>query len=301
MRKLALFNQLRERSIIGVPFIWFTLFLLLPLVFVLKISFSTSLFANPPFSDLFSFKNQTIHLAINLHNYWNVITQSVFFWSFLSSIKFAAITTIACIIIGYPMAYALTRVSPRWQTLLFMLIILPYWTSFLLRAYAWTILLQNHGIVNELLMGLHITDHPIRMIYTNFSVYIGLIYGYLPYFILPLYANLQKLDLSLIEAAQDLGAKPIVAFFKVTIPMSMPGIIAGALLVFIPATGEVVIPQILGGLNTLMIGNLIWQEFFIADDWPLACALSIVMLIILMLPIIVFERIQLKHNGGGSQ
>lgn len=294
MRKFSLIDQLRRRSVIGLPMLWFVLFLFLPILFVLKISFSHSIFGNPPFTSLLTYKHGIVHILISFENYWTVITHSVFLWAFLSSLKFAAITTVLCILIGYPIAYALTRVSPRWRHVLFLMVILPYWTSFLLRAYAWTILLQNHGVINELLLHLGIIHHPIRMIYTNFSMTIGLVYGYLPYFILPLYATLQKMDTSLIEAAQDLGARPIVAFFKVTVPLSLPGILAGGLLVFIPSTGEVVIPQVLGGIHTLMIGNLIWQEFFIADNWPLACALSIVMLVVLMLPIIWFERLQLK-------
>lgn len=301
MRKLVLLDKLRRSAVIGAPMLWLFVFLFLPLLFVLKISLSQSIFANPPFTSMLLYKDGIIHILISLKSYWDLITHSVFLWSFISSLRFAFLTTLLCILIGYPIAYALSRCSARWRSLLFMLVILPYWTSFLLRAYAWTILLQNHGLVNNLLMDLGITHTPIRMIYTNFSVTIGLVYGYLPYFILPLYASLEKMDLSLIEAAQDLGAKPLSVFFRITVPLSLPGILAGSLLVFIPATGEVVIPQVLGGLNTLMIGNLVWQEFFIADNWPLAAALSIAMLLILMLPIILFERIQLKQSKGAKK
>lgn len=296
MKLLPLYNRIRKTLVLGVPMLWYVLFLLLPFLFVLKISLAHVIYGNPPFTPFLTFKHDTLDVIINIENYITLFTHKVYALAFLSSIKLAFITTCFCILIGYPMAYAMSQAKPKWQFFLFLLIILPYWTSFLLRAYAWTTILSNNGTINHLLLANGLIAHPIHMMYTSFSVTIGLIYGYLPYFILPVYATLLKQDFSLTEAALDLGAHPIKAFFSVTVPLSLPGIIAGAMLVFIPATGEVVIPQILGGLNTLMIGNLIWQEFFIAVNWPLACALSIAMLFVLLLPIIVFERIQLKVN-----
>ena len=234
-------------------------------------------------------------LSLNLKNYWFIIAHSGFYIALISSLKIALVTTICCFLIGYPMTYAIVKSSPKIRPILFMLVILPYWTSFLLRAYAWINILQNHGIVNNVLMDLHITSHPIHMVYTNFSVYIGLIYGYLPYFILPLYASLLKMDNTYLEAASDLGCRPFKSFITITLPLTWPGIVAGCLLVFIPAVGEVVIPQVLGGLNTLMIGNIVWEEFFIANNWCIAAALAVVMLVILLIPVIWLQRINRRE------
>ena len=212
--------------------------------------------------------------------------------------KIALISTIVCLLIGYPMAYAIARANPAYRNTLLLLIILPFWTSFLLRVYAWIGLLKNNGLVNNILLQLGIIDQPIVMMQTDFAVYLGIVYSYLPFMILPLYANLEKLDWTLLEAASDLGCKPIKAFFKVTLPLSVPGIIAGAMLVFIPAVGEFVIPALLGGPDTLMIGRVLWDEFFGNRDWPVASAVAIAMLIFLVVPIMFFRHYQGKELEG---
>lgn len=288
-------QSLRRFVVLGVPWLWLLCFLLLPFLFTLKMSFASTILATPPFTPLITFKNDTIALYLQLKNYWFIASNASVFIAFLSSVKIALVTTVLCVLLGYPIAYAIATSSPRWQTVLFLMVILPYWTSFLLRAYAWIILLQNNGVINQLLQWVGITHMPVRMIYNSFSVYIGLLYGYLPFFILPLYATLVKLDRDVLEAAYDLGCKPWRAFLKVTLPLSMAGVIAGALLVFIPCVGEVVIPQILGGVNTLMIGNVIWQEFFVGNDWGVAAALAILMLILLVVPVVWLQRIQYKR------
>jgi len=287
----------RRFTVIGIPSLWFILFLFLPFLVVLKISLAEPIIASPPFTDLVYISKQTIHIVLSYANYLFIFTHSGFFVALWESIKIALITTILCAVVGYPMTYAIANSRPSIRPVLFMLVILPYWTSFLLRAYAWVTILQNNGLINHALMWLHITDQPIRMIYTNFSVYVGLLYGYLPYFILPLYASLLKLDRAYLEAASDLGCKPWKSFIKITLPLTWPGVMAGCLLVFIPAIGEVVIPQVLGGLNTMMIGNIVWEEFFVANNWCIAAALAVVMLIVLLLPIIWLQRIQRKAEA----
>jgi putrescine transport system permease protein len=283
-----------RKAVIFIPFIWLTVFLFLPFLYLLKISLADAIIASPPFTALTHFEQGVLNITIDLKHYAFVVTHSGFLWAFLSSIRLALITTFLCILMGYPMAYAIARIKSKWRVILLISIILPYWTSFLIRAYAWINLLQNNGIVNQTLIKIGVIQFPIHLLYSNFAVYIGLLYGYLPYFILPLYATLVKLDYSLQEAALDLGARPLRAFWSVVWPMSIPGVLVGALLVFIPAVGEVVIPQILGGLQTLMIGNIIWQEFFIANNWCLAAALALIMLVILLFPIIWLLRIQAR-------
>jgi len=289
-------NFIRKLAIVVPPYAWFFLFLFIPFLFVLKISFAESLIASPPYTNLIEFKNHSLQLILNFSNYIFLFTHDSYFLAYFSSIKIAFFTTLLCIITGYPIAYAIAVSKPKYRNLLFMLVILPYWTSFLLRAYAWINILQNHGLINQLLMYLHITDTPIRMMYNNFSLYLGLVYGYLPFFILPLYATLVKQDRSLLEAAHDLGAHPLKAFFQITFPLSLSGVFAGSLLVFIPCVGEVVIPQILGGINTVMIGNVIWQEFFSANNWCIAAALAVIMMLVLVLPLVWLQRIQLRSE-----
>lgn len=289
-------NFLRKMAVIIPPYAWFFLFLFIPFLFVLKISFAQSIIASPPYTDLIAFSDHTMQIILNFGNYAFLFRDDSYLFAYLSSIKIAFFTTVLCILVGYPIAYAIALAKPKHRNLLFMLIVLPYWTSFLLRAYAWINVLQNYGLINQTLMHLHIIDTPIRMMYNNFSLYLGLLYGYLPFFILPLYATLVKMDRSLLEAAYDLGAPPLKAFFKITVPLSLPGIFAGSLLVFIPCVGEVVIPQVLGGINTVMIGNVIWQEFFSANNWCIAAALAVVMLLLLVLPLVWLQRLQLKSE-----
>lgn len=289
-----------RRLILAIPLIWMGLFLLIPFWFILKISLAEPVVASPPFTPLLQLSGTLIHISLNLKNYWFILTHYSYLLVLLSSIKIALIATIVCILIGYPLAYAIVKTTPRWRAVLFFLMILPYWTSFLLRAYAWIVILQNNGLINQLLQALHLTHMPVHLLYNDFSVYLGLVYGYLPFFVLPLYATLVKLDNTYLEAAYDLGCSPLKAFFTITVPLSAQGIIAGALLVFIPCVGEVVVPQILGGIHTLMIGNVIWQGFFVGNNWCLSSALAIGMLVILVVPIVWFQKIQRKaglHYG----
>ena len=297
MMNSSKFN-LGRKAVIGIPFLWLSIFLMLPFLFLFKISFAEAVIASPPFTELVHFKNDIFTLALDFKNYIFVVTHTGFFVAFLNSIQMAASTMVMCILIGYPMAYAIARSTPKVRNILLIFIILPYWTSFLIRAYAWINLLQMTGIINQVLLKLGIIHIPLHLLYNNFSVRIGLLYGYLPYFILPLYATLAKLDYTLTEAALDLGARPFRTFLSITLPLSFPGILVGALLVFIPTVGEVVIPQILGGLQTPMIGNVIWQEFFVANDWCVASSLAIIMLAILLLPIFFLLKIQAKMENG---
>lgn len=287
---------LRKCFVIVPPYAWLVFFLFLPFLCVLKISFAQSIVASPPYTSLVTFSNHIMQIFLNFGNYAFIFSHQAFFVAYLSSIKVAFITTLLCILTGYPIAYAIVVSAPKYRNFLFMLVILPYWTSFLLRAYAWINILQINGLINQLLIYLHIITTPLHMIYNSFSLYLGLLYGYLPFFILPLYATLVKMDRTLLEAAYDLGAKPWTSFFKITLPLSMPGVLAGALLTFIPCVGEVVIPQILGGINTVMIGNVIWQEFFSANNWCIAAALAVIMLLLLVFPLVWLQRIQLKSE-----
>lgn len=291
-------NLIRRMFVLMPPYLWLLLFLFVPFLFVLKISFASPVIASPPYTNLVEIADNAIHITLNFGNYLGIFTHGAYVLAFLQSIKIAATTTLICILIGYPITYAIaTTKSDRIRNILFMMVILPYWTSFLLRAYSWINILQNNGLINQFLIKLHIIETPIRMIYNNFSLYLGLTYGYLPFFILPLYATLIKLDRTLLEAAYDLGASPVRSFTHITLPLSLPGIFAGALLVFIPCVGEVVIPQVLGGINTLMIGNVIWQEFFVANNWCAAAALAVIMLVLLVVPVVLLQRLQLKQEA----
>jgi putrescine transport system permease protein len=229
-------------------------------------------------------------------NYSYLWEDDLYINSYINSLKIASVSTLLCLLIGYPMAYGITRSSPTTKNILLMLIILPFWTSFLLRVYAWMGLLADQGTINSLLIWLGVIDEPIRMLYSELAVYIGIVYSYLPFMILPLYANMEKLNMSLNEAAADLGAKPTIAFLTVTLPLTVPGIIAGSLLVFIPATGEFVIPDLLGGGNVLMIGRILSDEFNSNSDWPIASAVAIVLLIVLVLPMMLYQRIQARER-----
>jgi putrescine transport system permease protein len=275
----------------AVPMLWLTLFFLVPFLIVLKISFSEVLMAMPPYAPMIEWTQERM-LAIRLHlaNYHFLFTDSLYLESFLYSIKVAAVSTLICLLLGYPMALAISRAEPARRSLLLMLVILPFWTSFLLRIYAWIGLLKDDGLINSALLWLHLISSPIQMANTSFAVYIGIVYSYLPFMILPLYSNLEKHDATLLEAAADLGAAPWKAFVRITLPLSLPGVVAGAMLVFIPAVGEYVIPTLLGSANQLMIGRVLSDEFFENRDWPVASSVAIIILIILMGPIVVFQR-----------
>ncbi len=295
-------TALRRLAIVP-PFIWLALFLLVPFLLVLKISFADLEFGVPPYTPLAQLKDETLTLMLSLRGYILLFTDSLYIATYLSSVKMALITTVCCVLIGYPMAYYIARSSPAIRNLLLLGVILPFWTSLLLRVYAWVGILRNDGLLNNLLMGVGLIDSPLEIYRTDLAVYIGLVYAYLPFFILPLYANLVKMDIRLLEAAYDLGARPIKAFFTVTLPLSMPGVIAGAMLVFIPAVGEYVIPEMLGGADTLMMGRIMWNEFFNNADWPMAAAVTCVMVLLLLVPLVLFQYNQVRQyeqQGGRS-
>ena len=303
MKSLKIRPPLSWRRILTIapPFAWLVLFLLVPFLLVLKISFADLEFGIPPYTALAEFRDETLSLVLNLRGYALLFTDSLYVATYLQSVKMAAITTAFCILIGYPMAYYIARSEPKTRNLLLIGVILPFWTSLLLRVYAWIGILRNDGLLNNVLMALGFIDQPLEIYRTDLAVYIGLIYAYLPFFILPLYANLVKLDVRLLEAAYDLGARPWRAFVSVVLPLSMPGVIAGAMLVFIPSVGEFVIPEMLGGADTLMIGRVMWTEFFNNSDWPMAAAVTCVMVLLLLIPLVLFQYGQVRQmdvRGG---
>jgi putrescine transport system permease protein len=286
--------------ILFIPFAWLLIFFLAPFFLVLKISVAETIIASPPFTPMIEWVDEGImHVRVVVDNYAYLWEDDLYVNTYLNSVQISVVSTILCLLLGYPIAYAIVRSSHTTKHILLMLIILPFWTSFLLRVYAWLGLLADQGTINDLLIALGIIDEPIRMLYTTFAVYVGIVYTYLPFMILPLYANMEKLDWELLEAAADLGAKPMTTFFTVTLPMTWPGIIAGSLLVFIPATGEYVIPDLLGGGNVLMIGRVLYNEFNANVDWPVASAVAIALLILLVLPMMLYQHIQGKETERG--
>ncbi|WP_188984474.1 ABC transporter permease subunit [Pseudomonas matsuisoli] len=287
-----------RRLVIGIPFVWLFLFFLLPFFIVLKISFSEAAVAIPPYTDIFTWANDQLTVVLNLGNYLFLTEDELYLYAYLGSLKIAFISTLLCLVIGYPMAYAIARSGRQAQTVLLLLIMMPTWTAILIRVYAWMGLLSSSGLINQFLMGIGVISSPLRMLNTDFAVYVGIVYSYLPFMILPLFANLVKHDNSLLEAASDLGASRFTSFWRITVPLSKNGIIAGCMLVFIPAVGEFVIPELLGGPETLMIGRVLWQEFFSNRDWPIASALAVIMLLILIVPIILFNKNQAKELEG---
>ena len=279
--------------VIAAPYVWLLLFFLAPFAIVFKISFADPIGAQPPFTPFFDWSAEVgSRILATLDNYSFLLEDKLYWVSYLKSIKIALISTVLCLLLGFPMAYAIALTPSPWRNLLLLLIILPFWTSFLLRVYAWMVMLGKQGLINNLLMSVGLTDEPLQMLYTDAAVYLGIVYTYVPFMILPLYATLEKLDLDLHEAAADLGAHPIQVFRDITLPLAMPGIIAGSLLVFIPALGEYVIPALLGGLDSLMIGRTLYDEFFVNRDCPLASAVATVLVLILILPIMLFQRLQ---------
>ena len=286
--------QTRWQSIVsGIPFFWLLLFFLAPFFIVLKISLAESIIASPPFTKLLDWGNGGLpSLKVSIENFAYMWEDSLYIRTYLNSLKIASISTIICLLIGYPMAYAIVRSQGTTRYILLLLVILPFWSSFLLRVYSWMGLLADQGTLNSFLMWTGVIEKPIRLLYSQFAVYVGIVYTYIPFMILPLYANMEKLDMSLQEAAADLGAKPMAGFFTVTLPLTLPGIIAGSLLVFIPATGEFVIPDLLGGGNVLMIGRLLYSEFNANHDWPVASAVAIVLVVLLVLPMMLYHKVQ---------
>ncbi len=299
LRTLLIWLTRGRTAVIGAPFLWLLVFFLLPFLIVLKISVSEV--DGVIFKDVVSFKDGVLLLAIKLSNYVFITEDDLYFKTYLSSIKYAGVTTVLCLAIGYPFAYFMARTKASLQPALLMLVMLPFWTSFLLRVYAWKGLLSEHGWVAEFLTMLGVDQVllaanliPAAGKYMNspFSLVLGMVYTYLPFMILPLYGNLAKLDLRLLEAASDLGATPWVAFWKITVPLSKAGIIAGSMLVFIPCIGEFVIPELLGGPQTLMIGRVLWDEFFSNNDWPMASTVAVVMVLLILVPLAIFNRYQ---------
>ena len=287
--------------VISIPYLWLLLFLLLPMLIVLEISFSEARIGIPPYEPILQFlENRYIDIKLNFGNYGYLFTDDIYISAYFNSVKVAFFSTILCLLIGYPMAYGIARSAPGQRTVLLMMVIMPFWTSFLIRIYAWIGILKENGIFNNMLMAIGVIHQPLAILNTPAAVYVGMVYGYLPFMILPLYTNLEKLDVSLLEAAADLGARPWKTFVQVTLPLSMPGVLAGSLLVFIPACGEYVIPSLLGGPNTYMIGTQIAGEFFLNHDWPVASAVAIALLVILLLPIVWYQRLETRNRGGAK-
>lgn len=296
----AIFEKLGLKGrgfVIFFPYLWLLLFFLFPFLIVLKISFSEIAVAIPPYTPILEWVDDTyLQLKLNVDNFRYLFEDDLYLRSYTSSLKIALISTILTLLVGYPIAYAMARAPVQWRTTLLMLIILPFWTSFLIRVYAWIGILKKEGLLNLLLLKIGLISEPLTILNTNIAVYIGIVYSYLPFMVLPLYATLEKMDISLLEAASDLGCRPFEAFWKVTVPISTPGIIAGCFLVFIPAVGEFVIPDLLGGSETLMIGKTMWAEFFNNRDWPLSSAIAVILLLLLIIPIILFQKQQQKNQ-----
>jgi putrescine transport system permease protein len=283
-------------AVIGVPYFWFILLAAIPLLIVLKISLSEM--ESTTISRMIDWSNGWPKLTLNFASYQFLATDALYLKTYLSSIEYALITTLLCLAIGYPFAYYMARSPKHLQPMLLMLIMLPFWTSFLLRIYAWKTLLVSNGVINNVLISLHIIDTPIAMMNNSFSLLLGMVYSYLPFMILPLYANLSKMDLRYLEAAADLGTSPFKAFWLITVPLSKSGIIAGSMLVFIPAVGEYVIPELLGGSSTLMIGRVLWDEFFSNNDWPMASAVAVVMILLILVPMGIYNKAQAEQMEG---
>ena len=278
------------------PLLYLLVFFLIPFAFALVISLADTALRVPPFTDILSITpDWHIHLTLNLGNFRYLFADEVYGLSYFYSIKTAFFSTVVCLALGYPMAYAISRTSKSTQSILLLIVILPFWTSFLLRVYALEGIIRDTGLLNTALLWLGIIDHPLQIMRTTFAVYVGIVYSYLPFMVLPLFATLEKLDHSLLEAAGDLGSPPWRAFLDVTLPLSMPGIIAGSMLVFIPAIGEFVIPTLLGGPNNLMIGRVLWDEFFGNRDWPVASAVAIAFLVLLVGPIALYQHYSTKQ------
>jgi len=284
--------------VIGVPYLFLVLFFSLPFLVVLRISVSDAIGVR--FQDLLTWDDGALTLRLKFTDYLFLATDPVYIVTYLRSIGYAALNTVICLAIGYPFAYFMARSPATWRPALLMLVSLPFWTSYLLRVYAWKGLLDDNGIVNNLLLWLHLIDSPIKMMHTALSMMVGMVYTYLPFMILPVYANLVKMDVRLLEAAADLGSKPLRTFWLVTVPLSMPGIIAGSMLVLIPSIGEYVIPELLGGPSTLMIGQVLWDEFFKNIDWSMASAVAVSMVVLILIPLAVFNHYQTRGVGRGG-
>ena len=295
----------RKYLLILVPYTWLLLLFLVPFIIVVKMSLSDSEMAIPPYTPYFTLSEGWQGIVdffsnLDFENYIFLAEDNLYWKAYLSSLKIALISTTFTLLIGYPIAYGMANAAPEWRPTLMMIIILPFWTSFLIRIYAWMGILSQEGFLNQFLIWTGIIDHPLTILNTNIAVYIGIVYTYLPFMILPIYASLEKLDISLLEAAKDLGCNRSQSFWLVTMPLSKAGVIAGCFLVFIPVLGEFVIPSLLGGADTLMIGTILWQEFFANRDWPVASAVAVVLLLLLMIPIILFQRSEQKQREAAQ-
>ncbi|MEE2950764.1 MAG: ABC transporter permease subunit [Pseudomonadota bacterium] len=289
-----------RRVAIGLPYLWLLALFLIPFLIVLKISVSTIATAIPPYTPTFGDISTWLDgiRQFTFENYLWIASDSLYITSYLESLKIAAISTVLTLAIGYPLAYGMARAPQRMKPLLLMLVILPFWTSFLIRVYAWIGILKPEGLLNQFLFFLGVIDAPLIITNTPVAIYIGIVYSYLPFMVLPIFANLDKMDGRLLEAAADLGSTPLRAFWTITFPLSLRGVLAGAFLVFIPAVGEFVIPDLLGGSRTLMIGKTLWMEFFNNRDWPVSSAVAIILLLILVVPIVIFQRIQDRQEAS---
>ncbi|WP_099909614.1 ABC transporter permease subunit [Puniceibacterium antarcticum] len=292
---------MRRFFLIAVPYLWLGALFLVPFVIVLKIALSDIALSIPPYTPQLDLSAgwegvRSFFADLDFENFTFLTTDDLYWKAYLSSLQIALISTFVTLLVGYPMAYGMARAASEWRPTLLMLVILPFWTSFLIRIYAWMGILSNEGLLNQFLLWTGLISEPLTILNTNLAVYIGIVYAYLPFMILPIYAALEKMDDSLLEAAEDLGCSRVTAFWLVTIPLSKSGIIAGCFLVFIPAIGEFVIPSLLGGSGTLMIGKVLWEEFFSNRDWPVASAVAIILLLILIIPIILFQRNEQKQR-----
>jgi putrescine transport system permease protein len=297
-RKTA-WGSFGARLVVWVPYLWLAVFFLAPFAIVIKISLSQTAIAQPPYVPTLDLAAgwagfKAFVAGLNLDNFATLFSDDIYALSYLKSLEIAAFSTAILLVIGYPLAYGMAR-APRWlQSGLVMLVVLPFWTSFLIRIYAWINILQTDGLLNRALRAFGLIDAPVAWLSSDTAIYIGIVYSYLPFMVLPLYATLEKLDETLLEAAADLGAPRWKAFWQITVPLSLPGIAAGALLCFIPITGEFVIPDLLGGSDTLMIGQTLWTEFFSNKDWPVASAIAVVLLCLLVVPIAIYQNLQMK-------
>jgi putrescine transport system permease protein len=293
-------SDLKRWYVIATPYLWLLIFFLVPFFIVFKLSLSDVATAMPPYTPTFSWTGIGDFISkLDFENYTFIFGDPLYVNAYLSSLKIAAISTFLTLLVAYPMAYGMARAPKSWQPTLMMLVILPFWTSFLIRIYAWIAILKPEGFLTLLLTKLGLITEPLQIMNTTTAVYIGIVYSYLPFMILPVYASLEKINPSLLEAAQDLGSRPWRAFWQVTFPLSLPGVFAGCLLVFIPAVGEFVIPDLLGGSETLMIGKTLWTEFFNNRDWPLASAVAILLLLVLIVPMVLFQRQQQREREAG--
>lgn len=291
MASLVKKDRLWRHITVLVPYLWLLLFFLLPFGIILKISLAEPILAQPPFSPTF---DDTGALNVTADNFAFLFSDKLYALTYLKSVTMAVAATICCLLLGFPIAYGIARSEPRTRNLLLLLIVLPFWISFLLRVYAWMGLLGNYGVINNFLMWLGITEQPIQILYTDFAIFLGLTYSYLPFMILPLYATLERMDLDLVDAAMDLGASRTTAFWDITWPLARAGVIAGCMLVFIPTMGEYVIPFLLGGPDALLIGRVLFDEFYVNRDWPLASAVAIMLLVLLVVPIVVLQKNQAR-------